>query len=135
MLAPFVLLPGASVVIPRSRWIVLRALLAKGMDMNNAVGRWSEVAACYCLSATVVLVSVLQMARGQEELPPPAPKLSGANPNQILIDHRPRIVILTNVSPSVLANVPMLGQLFQNAGHGPTGCEEMLGRLEAANGQ
>jgi hypothetical protein len=30
-----------------------------------------------------------------------------------------------------LANVPMLGQLFQNAGHGPTGCEEMLQQLEA----
>lgn len=100
--------------------------------MNNAVGRWSELAACYCLAAAVVLVSVLQMARGQEDLPPPAPKLPGANANQILIDHRPRIVILTNVSPSVLANVPMLGQLFQNAGHGPTGCEEMLERLEAA---
>jgi hypothetical protein len=104
------------------------------MDMNNRADRWSELAAGYCLASAVVLTSVLQLARGQEELPPPAPQLPGAKANQILIDHRPRIVILTNVSPNVWANVPMLGQLFNNAGHGPTGCEEMLQHLQAVRG-
>src|ERR1051325_6899104 len=61
--------------------------------------------------------------------------MPGANPRHVLIDHQPRILVLTNVPPSVLANVPMLGQLFHKAGHGPTGCEEMLERMQAARGQ
>src|SRR5438876_6940306 len=75
------------------------ALLAKGMDMNHRMDRWGGLVVGYCVAAryylaAMALVSVLQMARGQEELPPPVPKLPGANSSQILIDHRPRIVIL-----------------------------------------
>jgi len=101
--------------------------------MNHRVDRWGGlvvgycVAARYCLAA-MALASVMQMARGQEELPPPLPTPPGASSRQGLIDHQPRILILTNVSPGVLANVSALGQLFQHAG-GPTGCEEMLQRI------
>jgi len=98
--------------------------------MNRVTDRIVCLWAIYCLTVVVAATSLLEIARGQEVLPPPTPTLRAARSNQALIadagpGHVPTIVIVTNV--------PLLGHLFQNAGHGPTGCEEMLQRLGVEN--
>jgi hypothetical protein len=98
--------------------------------MNRVTDRVVCLWAMYCLMVVVAGTSVLRIARGQEVLPPPVPTPPGAHPHQILIadpggqGRGQTIVIVTHSG-----NVPLVGRVFQNAGQGPTCCEEMLQRV------
>lgn len=93
--------------------------------MNRGSDRIVCWLAVCCLTLVSLATGLRQIARGQEELPPPLPRAAGAHPRyDLLIDpeqrHGRTIVIV--------AHVPLVGQVFQNGG-GPTCCEEMLQRI------
>src|SRR5262249_55425306 len=103
-------------------------LSSQGTVMNQLLDRVFALCGGALLLATLC---VARLAQAQDEAPisPPLPTPPGAHARQVLIaDYShgapPRIVIVTNGSP--------VGQIFSNPASGPTFCEEVLQKLQAA---
>src|SRR5262245_61968105 len=90
--------------------------------MNSRCQQIATLFAAYCFASVVAVATLMRVADGQEALPAPLPKLSGADARQVLIADHPHGIL-------ILANLPHLEQLFKNVCSGPTPCEQMLQQL------
>src|SRR5262245_58672975 len=140
-LASFVLWPVASLVIPRSRRIVLFAP-NQGTIMKNRLDRMSGLVAMCGLAAAVAVTTVLRTGRAQEAAPSPPPVCAGQPcivdhplqcPVPVAVDHLHRVIMNDKGQVTVfVTKLPELGSVLRENCQGQTCCEELLQRIEAA---
>jgi hypothetical protein len=90
--------------------------------MNMRLERIDALFALYCCAALAAASISARPAGGQETLPAPAPKVSGADPRHVLIADHPHGIL-------ILANLPHVEHFLRTVCSGPTPCEQMLQQL------
>src|SRR5439155_1770378 len=117
--------------------------IAKGMVMNRGFNQALGLLAGYCFALAVAATCWMQMAHGQDAVPPGPPvcpsgqcpttehSVADVNPAATQLLDRATRALTAEFGNGIIFRVtmPYPGQFFEKTCNGPTRCEEMVQRI------